>query len=407
MKTLTKRLNNRTNIIVVYLKHYHYIKYMIYLITIIVFMITLFYLVSRGIVTMKTKSSSVNESKYLNYKSLKKNIYLTLTNKELICPFNLNIEPMAKLILFDVEDDPLYSTIELQEFDDDISKGLIIILYRKDNEVDVYYTDGIKHDFYKGSNNGVSQQISVEVYTFEKTSDQLNFKLRFTDKDNNKIYIEATEKNSNKKHFDILAPAGDMIDNFDSFPLFFMQKTAFLEKAHSSIVIEISGEKRKPVAIPIAINGKFVFLSRYCLDPVAVSLNENFHGIIKPINSSGINNLNLKTNSDYKEIVELRIDKYKHKAKLKFSPPIPELLFLKNNTKIKGRFSTTVDNYSGIVAGKYYIKKVNDKVHLFMKPLKGWQPMPGKKWFKKYKWKSTISKENNNISINSKWVYKK
>lgn len=284
---------------------------------------------------------------------------------------------------------------------------MVIILYRRNNEIDVYYTEGIKHNFYRGSKNGTNQQISVDDYTFEKTSDHLNFRLSFIDIDNNKIVVEAIENNSGKKHFDILAPAGDMIDNFSSFPLFFMQKTAFLEKAYSNIEIEISGVKRKPVAIPIPINGKFVFLSRYCLDPVAVSLNENFQGVIKPLDNSSIKNLNLKINSVYKEIEELKTEEYKHKAKIKFSPPLPELLSLKNNVVIKGHFSTTVDQTSGIVAGKYFIKKNNNQIELCMKPKKGWQPMPGKKWFKKYKWVSIITNENNNLSINSKWSYMK
>lgn len=358
---------------------------------------------------MKTRSSSVNESSYLKYKPLKKDIYFKELKNRLLCPFNINIEPIEKLILFDIEDDPLYLTIELQEFNDDISNGLVIILYRKDKEIDVYYTEGIKHDYYKGTKNGINQLIKPKEYIFEKTPDQLTFILQFTDKDNNTVFVKAIEKHLDKKHFDILAPAGEMIDNFTSFPLFFMQKTAFLEKNYSTIDIKIAGEERKPIAIPIAINGKFVYLSRYCLDPVAVSLNENFKGSINATESTNFENyqVQLNKNSDSYEIKILTCNKYNHKAWIKFAPPIPELLSLANGTKIKGRFSTTVDETSGILAGEYLIKNSNEKLQISLSPQKGWQPMPGRKWFKKYRWISSILQSEKLLSVNSRWLYKK
>lgn len=347
---------------------------------------------------MRTKSSSVDEFRYLKDIPLGKDIYVDEVKRDLVCPFNLDIEPMDKLILFDVEDDPLYETIELQEFDDEISKGLVILLYRKDNEVDVYYTKGIKHDFYKGSKNGINQMFTPEQYIFEKRDDQFIFNLEFNDKDGKKILVKATETNPDKKYFNILAPAGDMIDNFTSFPLFFMQETAFLEKNYSTIEIEIGGENRQPVFIPIAINNKFVYLSRYCLDPVAVSLNENYKGVVKPTEND------LLINTNRYEIKGLSSSKYDHNASIKFSPAIPEILSLKNGVKIEGRFSTSVDNTTGILAGDYLIEKNNGEVTLSLAPKKGWQPMPGKKWFKKYKWISTVNNNESTVTVDSKWI---
>lgn len=382
---------------------------MLILIPLVTLFILLIILISQGKVTMKTRSSSVNESSYFKYKDFKKDIYQENAKSQLLCPFNINIEPIEKLILFDIEDDPLYLTIELQEFNDDISNGLVIILYRKDKEIDVYYTEGIKHDYYKGTKNGINHLIIPEKYTFGKNTDQLTFILQFTDKYNNTIFVEAIEKHSDKKHFDILAPAGDMIENFTSFPLFFMQKTAFLEKNYTTIDIKIAGEDRKPVAIPIAINGKFVYLSRYCLEPVAVSFNENFKGTINTTESTNFENYQVKLNknSDNYEIEALTCNKYNHKARIRFAPPIPELLSLKNNTKIKGRFSTSINDTSGLLAGEYLIVNSNGKLHISLSPKKGWQPMPGKKWFKKYRWISAILQRDKSIPVKSLWLYNK
>lgn len=373
------------------------------ILSLVVLLIILF---SRGYITIKTRSSSVNERRFLKSKKNKKDIYHKDIKSNIISPFTLEIEPISKLILFDIEDDPIYTTIELQEFNDDISNGLVIILYRRDKEIDVYYTEGIKHNFYKGSKNGSTLLFTPLDYTFEKTEDQLQFLIDFIGKDGNRIFVEAVEKNSNKSHFDILAPAGDMIDNFTSFPLFFMKKTAFFEKNYSTIKIEIGNRKREPVAIPIAINHKFVYLSRYCLDPVAVNLNNNFYTTLSiPTDLKREKyRVILNSNKDRNEIDSLICEKYNHKASLRFSPSIPELLSLKNGTKMKGRFSTSVDGITGIVAGNYLLEKVDGEVKIEMNPEKGWQPMPGKKWFKKYHWISKISTTDKAVSISSQWI---
>lgn len=356
---------------------------------------------------MRTRSSSVNEDRYLKVKKINKGIYNKDINSKLISPFTIDIEPISKLILFDIEDDPNYTTIEVQEFNDDISLGIVIILYRRDKEIDVYYTDGIKHDFYKGSNNGSTLEVTPLDYIFEKNREKLKFLIDFIDKKGNRIFVEAIEENSHKKHFNILAPAGDMIDNFTSFPLFYMKKTAFFEQKHSTINIEIGKNKREPVAIPIAINGKFVYLSRYCLDPVAVSLNENFCSSLTNHTNPRRDHfkVNLNSNTKRSEIESLTCEKYNHRASLSFSPSIPELLSLKNGSKLKGKFSTSVDGITGIIAGTYLLEKIDDKIKIVMSPKKGWQPMPGKKWFKKYHWESTISPTN--MDINSSWIIKK
>lgn len=365
----------------------------LYFVPLIVILIVLSMFISKGIITMKTRASAVNETKYLKQRKAQASVSPSNSNLNLIHPFNLNIDPMDKLILFDIEDDPLYTTLELQEFDDETSRGLVILMYRKDKEIDVYYTAGIAHDFYKGSPKGSVKEIVTDDYYFRKTDEDFNFLVSFKDKDGNNIYIKADEKNPDKKHFSILAPAGDMIDNFTSFPLFFMKETAFLEVNHAHIIIRIGEEERKPVAIPISINGNFVYLSRYCLEPVVASFNENFEGLLESSNLTSGGKLE-----------SLKCNKLNHQVSLKFSPPFPDLCSMEDNVRIKGRFSSSVDSVNGILAGEYSIESRNGTISVALSPKKGWQPMPGRKWFKKYKWISKVSFKEEGVYAVSEWV---
>lgn len=378
----------------------------LYFFPIIVVIVVISLLISKGIITMKTRSTVVNEAKFLKAKKSYAAASPSTLQEKMIHPFSLEIEPMDKLILFDIENDPLYTTLELQEFNDETSKGLIILMYRKDKEIDVYHTKGIAHDFYKGSSNGSVKEIVTEEYHFTKTDSEFRFLIHFRDKDNKEIYIKAIEDNPGKEHFSILAPAGDMIDNFTSFPLFFMKETAFLEKDHAQIEIRIGEEHRVPVFIPISINGKFVYLSRYCLDPVVASFNENFKGKLEQVGHTKDASLQYKISGDSSgdNLLALDCSKLNHQVSLKFSPPFPDLRSLKDGSRLKGLFSASVDSETGILAGKYSLERSNGKISISLTPKKGWQPMPGKKWFKKYKWVSTVSLDGDEAYAESEWV---
>lgn len=77
---------------------------------------------------MKSKSSAVNELKYLKVKESDRLRYTSNSEENVLHPFSLDIESMQKLLLFDIEDEPMYEALELQEFNDEVSKGLVILL---------------------------------------------------------------------------------------------------------------------------------------------------------------------------------------------------------------------------------------------------------------------------------------
>jgi len=53
---------------------------------------------------------------------------------------SLAIDPRARLVLFDVADDPTYVAMEVQVFDDDRhGRGVLALLARHDAMIDIFY----------------------------------------------------------------------------------------------------------------------------------------------------------------------------------------------------------------------------------------------------------------------------
>ena len=53
---------------------------------------------------------------------------------------SLSIDPRARLVLFDIADDPTYVAMEVQVFDDDQhGRGVLALLARHDAMIDIYY----------------------------------------------------------------------------------------------------------------------------------------------------------------------------------------------------------------------------------------------------------------------------
>jgi hypothetical protein len=76
-------------------------------------------------------------------------IYDTTPRDRLFTPFGLHIDPMERLLLINIEDDPdeLYVGFEPQVFDDDAhGRGMLVIGWRVDGRVDVYHQPTLSLD---------------------------------------------------------------------------------------------------------------------------------------------------------------------------------------------------------------------------------------------------------------------
>jgi len=362
---------------------------------------------------MRTKMNSVNQNEYLGDYENTLSIYKITNTDKFYIPFEIDIKPMEKLMLIDFESDFEYKTIELQTYNDNRGKGATVILYGKDGENDLYYTDIVFADTSLFDKNRLFENKEIE-YTLDISDKGLDAFIRMRDKFDKLIEVMVAEHNKNNELTSMLAPVGGIIKDFAYFPFFYMDQFNFVKRKNTKIEVKINNIDCQPKKIPILINGSFVYICRYSANPIISQINKNFDG--KPLFINLDNRCNYKhnnmhyyfiDNNEHKELKKITCSTNNRIVGITFSPAIPNIINLKNKIKIKGRFSIETANITGIVAGGYQIIINKNKTTMSLQPIEAYSPMRGKVWVKDYTWNAEISIRNNEIqNMNSKWEIK-
>ncbi len=371
-----------------------------------------------GIKNVKLKDIFIDHDKYLGKHENSLKIYDTPPRNIVISPFNLIFDVIDRLLVVNVENDPIYFRIELQIFRKLDTDYPLVILYRKDSMADVYYTNEVVITNRKKKLTDLLVNVSfnqLENIEFEFQFDDvgLNAFLLLEDKLEQEIELKLKENTPERELASILAPMGAASKNPDYFPIVFLNKFGWIIKKNTEIFVKIHGVARDASEMPVQINGKDVYAIHYSLQPIISNWNNNFTGDLDPIivntPSLGISDDNMyfefKNNSDYYEIQKITgRNEEDHTISFEFSPAIPNLLSLRSRTIIKGRFSCIIDGKKGIFAGEYYLTRTGDTIDFIITPTKGWQLFPGKLWLKNYKWTSSVQIQNiDDIKISSNW----
>lgn len=359
---------------------------------------------------INTKDSVVNQKRYLGNHSNPANIYDQPATGKFYSPLNADVAHMDKLLLVDIEDDPEYSSIELQIFDDARGQGARVLLYHQVGPADSYWSSEAFVDEAETNSNYIVPDME---YSLSITKSAVTASLKMQDKEGKSIEFnlkEAPRKNWAKG---FLAPiGGGSAITFDYFPFFHMKDMNFVLRPGTKLVIKIGGEPRTPVQIPIPVNWEMVYLSRYTASPIIGRWNRPYDGELPALQpepqltyQDGQTRYELVDNAGHYEIRKMAGFDDKHEVSFEFSPPIPDLPALKDGAEINGRFSAGADEILGIVAGVYHIKRQGQVIEMEILPLEGWQPNPGSIWVKTWTWKGVITVgAGDNVSLKSEWT---
>ncbi len=385
-------------------------KKMIHTISALIIIGGLLFIASRFLM-ISTKDTVVNTRRYLGNRSNPAEIYGSPPEGIYYSPFNIEITPMDKLMLVDIEDDPYYKSIELQTFDDSRGQGARVLLYPQKGPVDVYYTNS---DFEIRLSENADYTTDPEIeYHLEVTESGLDAFLKLKDKMGRPVEFSVMETLRKDWSRGFLAPiGGNDAATFTYFPFFHMKNMNFVLRSGTGISVYIDGVQRKPKKLPVPVDWEFVYLSRYTDEPVMVNWNKAFSGELHPVKGSGMNaekegssSCELVNNGGHPEIRKMTVSDKKHEVFFEFSPPLPDLVCLKDGVDLNGRFCAGVDKTPGIIAGTYNIRRQEGLILMEIRPEKGWQPTPGRKWVRTWIWKGTISVlPDGTVTMKSSWA---
>jgi len=357
-------------------------------------------------------------------------IYSKMSDGIFFSPFSLSIDDMEHLILINFEKDPdeFYNTFELQQARDiNGERSYLVIAYRKDGSTDVYH----QSSFPFGSQSSILNDVNfyvrpIENAKFEVTADHLEVHFAFEDKTHREIKVTVKETNRHKKNpFFLLAPIGVLPQKPMSLPVYSLYEMSFKKQKYSTIVIEIDKVKHKPDTFPLPIDCAKNYFTRYSAETFNVDLNKNFHGSLLPLNPGKNNNIENKginykliDNDGHYEIKGMYAKSKKHQINIDFSPPIPDIICLKDEVIVDGNFIITTDKSTGSISGAYHLQRLKNEIELQLRPNKGWQPNEGrwilkilfltvkvfKEWPKSYVWNAKIKLDESEQPImESSW----
>lgn len=322
-------------------------------------------------------------------KTNRNTIYSKQSRGILYSPFNLNIEPMEHLILVNIEKNPdkFYKIFELQQARDEKNNiKLLVIAYRNDNSVDIYYQCGYPF----AQRNNVFEDIDfierpMKNSKFDVTCNAMDIYFSFEDKFGREVEVIVSETRRNeKKPFSILAPVGGSSNKPLSLPIYMLNQMAFTRRAHTNIMVKIDDAIHQPDTFPLPMDWSRNYFTRYSVDTFIVDWNKNYKGLLSPlmpnknrtIENKGIR-YRLMDNNGHHEIRRMSIGNEKHQLKIDFSPAVPDIICLKDGIEIEGIFVVSSDKSIGTIEGVYEIRRDKEIIHISIHPSKGWKPNEG------------------------------
>lgn len=356
------------------------------------------------------------------------NIYASAHEGPLYCPFDIQIDPMERLLLINFENDPdtLYFGFEPQVFNDTINgQGMLVIAWRTDGRIDVYHQPGLsldpgKYDIVAG---GLASMIErpMEDAFFEVSDTGVQCYFAFDDLWGRALEVRISERSTRKrKPFGLLAPMGHAAEAPSSMPLVLLHDFYFVRRSNTDIVINVNGNLHKPGRLPVPMDGSRMYFARYSPDPLIATINTAQNG---PIHCSAKadtdgQQADIIYNQGYREIAAIRKYHKDHEVVIAFNPPLPDLVNLADGASEGGAFTISSHVSTGMIDGEYTIERNGNSIRMVAIPSGGWSPNEKKlsvrfmyrtvdmfrNWPKTYRWEANINLQDDlTATMTSAW----
>jgi hypothetical protein len=355
-----------------------------------------------------------------------------IETKSIYVPFSIDIDPMERLLLFNIEKDPdsIYIGFEPQVFDDTVNgRGLLVLGWRADGKIDVYHQPGLqlnseKYDIAgKGLAHIVVREMEGAFFNINEFGAQVD--ILFNDIHNRPVHLIISESHrAKRKPFSLLAPMGMAAENPSAMPLVYLHEFYFVRKRNTDISLTISGRNHKSDKLALPMDRKRMYFTRYGSDLMIATINPAFDGKLVPLEilahnvaCSGSNTFELESNST--SIKSMNVSNKENTLTISFEPPFPNMADVVAERDYNGSFTILGNPAAGVVSGTYHLTKNENEIQISMTPCGGWKPVPTKtslrflytvvktfkQWPATYQWNAEIKiNENNDMIMKSQWV---
>lgn len=326
-------------------------------------------------------------------------------------PFSLEIDLLDRMLNFEIADDPTYSGLEIQGFDDPVhGTGIAVLLMRRvDGGVDVYLEPGLdldRRNYEIGGGLRAWIPTDFETARLAVAPRGVDAEVVFDDADGRRIEVMAGDRTRRVRRMArFLAPMSADIAKPRSLPLVWMSGFDLLRRSGPDPLIRIDGRRATPGRLPAEwlLRRRLVKVAR---DLAVVHLNRT--GDDSWTRAPG------EAEWDADGLASLRAASGEHEAVLAFDPPFPSGSEPPART-VNGAWALDIDGMP-VIAGTWRAEPDGTTTRVVIEVTQGWEPrdLPPlmaivtrvapvfRRWPTTYRWTATVH-HGPEATVDSRW----
>ena len=339
--------------------------------------------------------------------------------RPLLCPFDLTVDVVDRMLNFEIADDPHYTGLEVQVFDDEIhGRGMAVLLTRSnDDRADCYRQAGLDLDpdgYEIGGGVGAWVETTISPARFEITPRGVDLRVAFRDTLGRLIELRIDDPSGRRRApATMLAPLGAGIHHPTSLMLVWMRAFDLLRASGREPEIRIDGNRVTTGKLP----GEWLHrrrLIKYAADLGVVRLNAMSDGSPAVVDTNAPGSAELDPTGT--RIAAISARGGGHTARFELAPALADLAGLRVGATIEGHWRLAIDDAARVVGGSWTAVRNVDAVDLTLAVKQGWRPsrLPPlmrivttvarvfRDWPTTYRWHATIAL-GNDPTINARW----
>ena len=291
-----------------------------------------------------------------------------------LCPFDLTVDVIDRMLNFEIADDPVYTGLEMQAFDDpEYGRGVLAFLTRRDDgRAYVYRQPGLRLDpkeFQVGRGLGCWVEATLDPARLDITDHGVDAALRFRDHAGHDIEVRIDDRGRRRRRpARLLAPFGAEVEDPTSLLLAYMRRFDLLHRPGREFRVLVDGRAVRTGSLP----GGWLFrrrLVKYAADIVVVRLNQATDGPLTALDPSRPGAVEF---DDRSGIAGVTAQRGGHRVRLDLCPALPDLAGLEPRTGASGAWDLSVDELR--IGGTWSTRRFDGHVDLVMDVTRGWRP---------------------------------
>jgi hypothetical protein len=322
----------------------------------------------------------------------------------ILCPFDLHADPMARFLNCELADDPHYTGLEVQWFDDaEHGRGMLVFLERRaDRLVDYYVDPGLQVDranYVLGAGTGEWTQASFEVAELEIGPTGVRCHVAFTDLSGRNIEVEIDDRRpGDRATGSLLAPVGSAIDEPASLLLVHLHGFDLVRRGQAPPRVVIDGRQASTGVLPgRALHGRE--LIKYAAPLTVITLNRSQDGPLRRVvDGEGVR-------LDVDGIAALEAHANGDRVRFELRPSFPDVETLPDQHTRTGDWRVFPGDLPELAGGRWRVDRDGDQVTIDLEVARGWRPGPlprlmrtvttvlpvFRRWPTTYRWRGVVT----------------